>query len=205
MRIKSVFPAFAAVLVLVLTNSIARATTYNILNQGNGILLSGTITTDGHLGALTAADITAWNIIQTGISGSNLPTSIDNTNSALSYSGGALSATNTALVFNFTLSTASVLSFTSNQTFHVLSQTLPAFQLTYCDAKAACIPPFGFGSADVILVLSSAAGADIPSRPTGTSPIATVPGPTVGAGASSFVLAALFLGWLARRRGDQMV
>ena len=205
MRIKSVFPAFAAVLALVLTNSIARATTYNILNQGNGILLSGTITTDGHLGALTAADITAWDIIQTGISGSGLPTSIDNTNSTLSYSGGALSATNTALVFNFTLSTASVLSFTSNQTFHVLSQTLPAFQLTYCDAKAACIPPFGFSSADVILVLSSTAGADIPSRPIGTSPIATVPGPTVGAGASSFALAALFLGWLVRRRRHQMV
>ena len=73
MRIKPVFPAFAAVLFLLLTNSIARATTYDILNQGNGILLSGTITTDGHLGALTAADITAWNIIQTGISGSASP------------------------------------------------------------------------------------------------------------------------------------
>lgn len=32
-----------------------------------------------------------------------------------------------------------------------------------------------------------------------------VPGPTVGAGASSFALAALFLGWLVRRRGHQLV
>jgi hypothetical protein len=34
-----------------------------------------------------------------------------------------------------------------------------------------------------------------------TSP---VPGPTVGAGASSFAIAALFLGWLVRRRGSQI-
>jgi hypothetical protein len=34
---------------------------------------------------------------------------------------------------------------------------------------------------------------------------AAVPGPTVGAGASSFALATLFLGWLVRRRGHQMV
>ena len=38
---------------------------------------------------------------------------------------------------------------------------------------------------------------------TGTLTAASVPGPTVGAGASSFALAALFLGWLARRRGNQ--
>ena len=37
------------------------------------------------------------------------------------------------------------------------------------------------------------------------SPAVAVPGPTVGAGASSFALAALFLGWLVRRRGHQMV
>jgi len=35
--------------------------------------------------------------------------------------------------------------------------------------------------------------------------LAAVPGPTVGAGASSFPLAALFLGWLVRRRGHQTV
>jgi hypothetical protein len=34
---------------------------------------------------------------------------------------------------------------------------------------------------------------------------AAVPGPTVGAGTSSFALAALFLGWLVRGRGQQMV
>jgi hypothetical protein len=33
--------------------------------------------------------------------------------------------------------------------------------------------------------------------------VAAVPGPTVGAGASSFALAAIFLGWLVRRRGNQ--
>jgi hypothetical protein len=40
---------------------------------------------------------------------------------------------------------------------------------------------------------------------TGTIAVAPVPGPTVGAGASSFALAALLLGWLARRRGHQLV
>ena len=33
---------------------------------------------------------------------------------------------------------------------------------------------------------------------------AAVPGPTVGAGASSFALAAIFLGWIMRRRGQQL-
>ena len=35
--------------------------------------------------------------------------------------------------------------------------------------------------------------------------VANVPGPTVGTGASSFAFGALFLGWLVRRRGNQMV
>jgi len=38
-----------------------------------------------------------------------------------------------------------------------------------------------------------------------TTASAPVPGPTVGAGASSFALAALVLGWLVRRRAQQMV
>jgi len=46
----------------------------------------------------------------------------------------------------------------------------------------------------------------------GTQPVAiemtvtpaAVPGPTVGAGASSFALAALLLCWLVRRRGQQL-
>ena len=35
-------------------------------------------------------------------------------------------------------------------------------------------------------------------------PTAAVPGPTLGAGASSFALAALFLGWIVRRRRHQL-
>ena len=80
----------------ILSSSAASAITYNVLNQGGGILLSGTITTDGHLGTLSASDITGWQIIQTGISGSGLLTSIDNTNSTISLSGLALSATRLA-------------------------------------------------------------------------------------------------------------
>jgi len=44
-----------------------------------------------------------------------------------------------------------------------------------------------------------------PQSITETLDVRAVPGPTVGAGASSFALAALFLGWLVRRRGHQTV
>jgi hypothetical protein len=53
------------------------------------------------------------------------------------------------------------------------------------------------------------AGADqftlLISDGVGNSIASPVPGPTVGAGASSFVLAALFLGWFVRRRAHQLV
>jgi hypothetical protein len=44
----------------------------------------------------------------------------------------------------------------------------------------------------------------IPGELITSGTITAVPGPTVGAGASSFALAAIFLGWLMRRRGQQL-
>jgi hypothetical protein len=179
----------------------ASAITYNVLSQGGGILLSGTITTDGHLGTLAATDITSWHINENSITGSGFLTSIDNTNSSVSLTDGALSATTTALVFNFASTTSSILSFTSTQTFPSIGGIiLPAFGLTYCDTGAHCIAPINGSTYDVDLILSSKSGASITPRFVGTSPIATVPGPIVGAGLPGLMLAgAGLLGWWRKR------
>ena len=76
-RLTGLFAFLAAIAVL--DTSPAGATTYNVVNQGGGILLSGTIVTDGVLGTLSQSDITAWHINQNSVSGSGFPTSIDNT------------------------------------------------------------------------------------------------------------------------------
>jgi hypothetical protein len=195
------FRASLATLAL-LISSPASAISYNVLSQGGGILLSGTITTDGQLGTLSVADITAWQINQTGISGSGLPTSINNTNSTVSLTDGALSATSTSLIFNFASTTASILSFTSTQHFTVAGGTvLPAFGLTYCDTGAACKAPISGASYDVLLVLSSTQGASITPRSICTSTIASVPGPIVGAGLPGLLMVFTgLLGWWRCRR-----
>jgi hypothetical protein len=66
-------------------------------------------------------------------------------------------------------------------------------------ASTSSIDPYmtfapGFDATGITLELSSNIG---------NSPLSAVPGPTVGAGASSFAFAALFLGWLVRRRAHQ--
>lgn len=58
---------------------------------------------------------------------------------------------------------------------------------------------------DISTGLGSSYTAGIDATFTMIQAPSAVPGPTVGAGASSFVLAALLLGWLVRRRGHQMV
>jgi hypothetical protein len=57
----------------------------------------------------------------------------------------------------------------------------------------------------VTLRVGSASGLFASTEEVITITAAAVPGPTVGAGASSFALAALFLGWFMRRRTHQQV
>jgi hypothetical protein len=158
----------------------ADAATYNLVNQGGGIPLTGYIITDGQLGTLSQSDIIAWQITETGTSSPNLiMTSIDNTNSTVSLTGSALSANSAGLLFNLAASGVSILSFTSNQTN---SSGNPAFRLTFCDTAAAC-----FYAASATLNISyrtelflgfSSGGFTRQTRSTVTSPIATfVPTP----------------------------
>jgi hypothetical protein len=109
--------ALAALAILISSAASASTITYAILSQGAGISLAGTITTDGHIGTLSVGDITAWQITATGVSGTGLMTSIDNTDSTVSLTGSALSASLTSLSLNFSSSIATILSFTSTQTF----------------------------------------------------------------------------------------
>jgi hypothetical protein len=172
----------------------ASAITYNIVNQGGGIPLTGFITTDDHLGTLSQSDIIAWQITETGTSSPGILTTITNSTSTASLTDGALSATATSLLFNFSSSTASTLIFTSNQ----LVSGKPAFVLTFCDVGAHCTdttnPTFPV-SYLVNLTLRSTSGTISQDRPTGTSPIAVVPGPIAGAGLPGMIFAAG--GWLA--------
>jgi hypothetical protein len=66
---------------------------------------------------------------------------------------------------------------------------LPAFGLTYCDTGAHCVAPINGSTYEVDLILSSRNGASITPRSVGTSPIATVPGPIVGAGLPGLIFA----------------
>jgi hypothetical protein len=153
-----------------LTISPADATTYSMVNQGGGIPLTGYIITDGAMGTLSQSDIISWMITETGTSGPGILTSIDKTNSTVSLTGGALSATSAGLVFTLSASGSSILSFTSNQSY----SGHPAFKLTFCDTAAACFYTVGTLKItyDTELILSTTAGSTMQTRGTVTSPIA---------------------------------
>jgi hypothetical protein len=183
------------------TLSFGNNVTYAILNQGGGIQLTGFITTDGHIGTLSQADLLAWQITETNISSPGFLTTISNTTSTVSLTDGSLSGSTSALSFNFSSSISSILKFTSNQ----LVSGNPAFVLTFCDVGAHCQdttnPTFPV-TYEVNLTLRSTSGASSSSRPTGTSPIAiAVPGPIVGAGLpGAALLGGALLGWWRRKR-----
>ena len=121
--------------------------------------------------------------------------------SASACQAGAGTGSCTALTNSPTFSLATQLVLNTNQQYLVQETVYAIAQSGFNDTSTSTIDPFmtfapGFDSTGITLELSSNIG---------NSPLSPVPGPTVGAGASSFGLAALFLGWLVRRRRHQMV
>jgi hypothetical protein len=188
-------PGLITAAILLAATEPARAITYNIVNQGAGIPLTGFITTNNDIGVLQQSDIIAWQITETGTSSPGILATIDNTNSTVNLTGVALSATTTSLVFNFNSAVASTLVFTSNAQV----SGNPMFKLTYCDLGAHCTAPFAT-DVRVNLILNTTSGGTNQSRFTGTSPIAVI-APTPVPGALSLFVGGLgLIGLLARRR-----
>jgi hypothetical protein len=82
----------------------ASSITYDVtpLTIGPYSLIGGTITTDGNTGSLASSDITAWSL--TFQNDSETPVLVTGTTLYGSFSNSALSATTTALYWDFTAS-----------------------------------------------------------------------------------------------------
>jgi len=107
----------------------------------------GTITTDGNTTTpLTGSDITNWQINQTADT-VHFPSGMNPSNSTLSLVSGALTATPTELLFNFSDVAPSKLEFAST--------AFPGNNLQYCDATSPCINQLGasdFSLAEYVFV-----------------------------------------------------
>ena len=103
----SAFKCGMALALVTIGGTAAAQSTYNVdflINAfpGENELIQGTITTDGHTGPLAASDITSWSLFsdsaQTPFSASGGPGSV-----SMSSSPGLLSASASALTYNFTM------------------------------------------------------------------------------------------------------
>lgn len=129
----------------------AGATTYNLTGT-SGIDVTGTITTDGNIGTLSAADITSWNINET-FDTIHVPTNINPSNSTVSLSGDALTATSTQLLFNFADTATSKLEFVSNN-----FPNPGGFNVQFCDATTPCINQVDASDFSFIEIVFASAG-----------------------------------------------
>ena len=89
------FSAAIALIGLVIASS-ASATTYAVNDGYDDETVVGTITTDGKLGVLTASDIVDWNLTLPS------PLTLTPANSTVELSGDHLTATSSALLFDYT-------------------------------------------------------------------------------------------------------
>jgi len=96
---KLFLPAVACTLWLVFTGSAAAQIVYPVNLSADGGSVVGSITTDGTLGPLSTFDIVSFDLTLTDLSGSaQLAAGLDNDTV---FIGGGLSATPTALTFDF--------------------------------------------------------------------------------------------------------
>jgi hypothetical protein len=202
-RMRSLIPA-SIFAFSVLFGSQAQATVYNIVAP-SGVPINGTITTDSVLGTLSASDITSWQINQT-LDTVHFLSFLNPTNSAVSLTGGALSASATALDFNFGDTTASLLTFESPNFFTGGG----GLSLQFCDAGSVCTNQNGATSSSVEILVLIAPGSA--STSTGSSsnngtvaigtaaPVAGVPEPSTWA---MMLLGFAGIGFMAYRRKNK--
>jgi hypothetical protein len=124
----------AVILFTVLGTSVVQANiVYSVDISSGTFSLTGSITTDGTTGTLTASDILAWNFSTTP--NVHFVTSIDSTTGTSSLTTGtALTATLTELSFNFGDSNPDALIFT-NANFG----TVGGMKVQFCTTAAMCV------------------------------------------------------------------
>lgn len=118
---KKLSSLIACMTVIAVSPAAAAATIYNLDYTSGSLAVVGSITTDGNTGTLLSTDITGWNLTFTG---DGAPIIVTTNPLGLIFAGTDLSATATALSFNFADSASGELEFTS-PTCH------PCASLTY--------------------------------------------------------------------------
>ncbi len=183
----------------------AGATVYDLVGT-SGIGVSGTITTDGATGVLTASDITSWDINQTNDT-VHFIGNLSPPNSTVSLTGNALTATATQLLFDYGDTTSSLLDFASNN----FSGGSGGLSLQFCDATATCTNQNGatFNSLILLVLVAPGLGAtDTGMAESGLTAIGaassvtppTVPEPSTWAMALIGFAGLGFLAWRSQNR-----
>jgi hypothetical protein len=152
--------ALGAALALILGVGQASATVYS-LTFPSSTDISGTITTDGDTGILSASDITSWHIVDTS-SNAHFQFTLKQLNSTVSLAGSALTATTTQLLFDFSSITDSLLNFSSPNFFGGSG----GYSVQLCDATGTCLNQNLSPDHSVILVVFIAPGCCSGGAPT---------------------------------------
>ncbi|MGD1806317.1 PEP-CTERM sorting domain-containing protein [Dapis sp. BLCC M126] len=157
-------------------NKVAQAATFNItpLDFGDGFVATGTITTDDTIGALTADNLTSWNIMVTdGIGASGF--TFTETNSRLIGNSKGISTDGNQLNVAFPNGVLQFNSLTGNPAFADYTITLARFDLGRNSASYSnsidFVNPSIDGLADSATYVAGELASTLP-------PTATTPEPT---------------------------